>query len=316
MMRRAVLWNTLAMALATAAGAALCASPAAADDATRVALAPLPEVLAQGKLFPPKSQPMAALKSSAARADRDDKKECREDWRDHRVRLCDLPIGYVLDQGVTFANLIPNHPAGFPADDHSYWFNPVVGIGAGTEVSLNVMGAEALRRPGKATFYGGALQKRILRQSGILPTASVGIRGNLGPHDHDTIASYLVGTWKVWGKPCATRGAYLTGGLQYEHYGTDRNLFNQTPIGRPVPKDSSSGLRPFGALNVALSSRLFVSGEIQKRMPWQWNTPYCVKGTLLVFKDWGVQGGVQNVGYITHGFVGIVFGSIGGASRR
>ena len=52
MKRSAVLGHTLAIALATAAaGAALCAGPASADETTKIALAPLPEVLTGASLF-------------------------------------------------------------------------------------------------------------------------------------------------------------------------------------------------------------------------------------------------------------------------
>ena len=48
-----------------------------------------------------------------------------------------------------------------------------------------------------------------------------------------------------------------------------------------------------------------------QRMPWQRNTPYALQGVLALWNGWGVNGGVENVGWKTHGFVGIQIGNFG-----
>src|SRR5690242_8821460 len=118
MKRNAVMGHTLAIALATAAaGAALCAGPASADENTKIALAPLPEVLTGASLFGQKGEAKGELKGESKGEEKGEGEEggnkgCdRADWRRHHVHLRLHPIGYVIDKGLTLTTLTPNNPA-------------------------------------------------------------------------------------------------------------------------------------------------------------------------------------------------------------
>ncbi len=312
-MKQSAVCHSVAMALAAFA---LCATPGRADDTTQLALAPLPEVLSQRNVFHGKRAPMVNLRDHDK--DGKDKKDCTDDWKQHRVRLIDHAIGYVQDTGWTLANLSPNHPAGFPADRYSYYLAPNLALGGGTELSFAFTGSEALGGPGNALFYGAGLKKRLMREGEgwLSPALAIGIQGNMGPDDHDTAAAFLAATKKVHGEPCEPKGIYLTAGAKVEYYDTDRNLANQTPRGRNVRPDESAGIRPYVGVNAALSDRIWLSGEVAKKMPWEFANPFAVRASIALWQDWGVTGGIRSVGYKTHGFIGLLLGSFGGFSRN
>jgi len=190
----------------------------------------------------------------------------------------------------------------------------MVGLGGGTEVVMGAVTSEALGPAGTATFFGGGIQKRLIRETegSFMPEVSLGLRGNIGPHDHKTGAGYLVGTKRLLGHECDDHGAWLTGGYQFEGYDSDVALFRQRRPGHVLTEQSSAGARAFGGLNIAFTQWLFAEAEIADRMPFEFNNPYVVKGIIAPFKGWGINGGVRNTGYQTHGFVGLETGDFFG----
>jgi len=331
MKRSAVVGQALAVALV--AGAALSAVPARADGNGQLALAPLPEVLTQANLFgQPKSDKGAAKGEPKGEAKGEEKGEdhdtgkkaehCRHNWMDERVRLTFHPIGYVYDHGYTLNNLIPDPPSGFVAKHYTFYPTPVIGLGHGFEVEVQALDARrfglkkgaALRAESK-TFFGGAIQKKLSADKGSMPAISIGVRGVVGPDSNDTLAAYLVGTKRIIGKKCGNSGVFLTAGMEYDRYSmNDRGfLLNGafTPFDQEVPDQHEGAIKPFVGLNIAMSKKLFLSGEYAPREEWQFNDMWAAKGTILVIKDWGIEGGVRNNGYHTQEFIGVSIGSLG-----
>jgi len=332
MKRDAVIGQTIGVALTTAAvGVACFAAPVRADDASKMALAPLPQVSSPGTLFPKKAAAPAPKADNAKKANNATTKLRDSEHGDggggtvedptdvFRVGLKDQPVAYVVGKGLAFRNLMPNHPNGFPSDHYSYRLAPVVGIGGGTEISAAWTGAE-----GRTTFlpdesfYGAGIQKRLINEGhGFMPTVSVGVMGNVGPQDHNSLTGYLVGSKRVLGHSSKKKGGggfpglWLTGGYKYQSYDTHdlRALVLLAANGR-APEEEASGARPFGGINLALNKHLFASAEVQQRQGFERDNPFCVRGLLVVSHGFGVEGGIRNVGYISHGYVSLVFGGI------
>src|SRR5207253_1827719 len=120
-------------------------------------------------------------------------------------------------------------------------------------------------------FFGGYLQKRIISEGSLLPTVSIGVRGNRGDDELNTFGSYIVATKRVLGHPCHTPGVWITGGYKYERYGGDIDEVALTPIGRTPPAAHDDGARPFAGMNIAFSKNLFASGEWSHRQPWEFD---------------------------------------------
>jgi len=323
MKRNAVLGHTLAIALTTAAaGVALCAGPASADETSRIGLAPLPEVLAGASLFGQKGESKGESKGEEKGEEEEGGgggKECRSDWINHHVHLRLHPVGYVRPKGFTLTDLVPNHPSGFPNKGYNN-YELTYGMGGGTQIGISAVGARefgtkyAPQNPhGTRTdwFWGGYLQKRLLTERGMLPTLSLGIRGNVGDHSHDTLVPYLVGTKKVLGKPCGVSGVYLTSGVKYERFSTNYPLDLITPISRPVPPFRGDAVAPFEGINIAATKNIFLSAEWAPKLVWEFQDEWALKGELLVWRGWGVEGGWESNGYHTRTFVALEIGSIG-----
>jgi len=325
MKRDAVIGHTFAVALATAAvSAAFCAAPAHADELGKVALAPLPEVMAQGTLFPKKAATTAKpdpQKSKVALRDSDHEGSGGGDPAEEgHVTFRDNPNAYIVNKGFTLRNVMPNHPSGFPADSYQYLFNPTYGFGSG-EIGLSYVQAEGRgHNLPSENFFGISAQQRLIKEGhGFMPTVSLGAQANVGPDDHNTLNGWLVASKRVLGHESKKKGGssfpglWLTGGYRYGSYDThDLRVIGRLVREGEGPSEEVKAGRPFGGINLALNKHLFASAEVQQRMAFERNNPYCVKGTLIVTHGFGFEGGIRNVGFISHGFIGFVYGNVGG----
>jgi len=264
MKRSAVLGHTLAIALATAAaGVALAAGPASADETSQLALAPLPQVLTGTSLFgqvkqgEPKGEQKGEEKGEGEEGG-GKKGQCRDDWRSDHVNYRFHPVGYVLEKNTSsLTDLTPNYPNGFVAK-HFNQLELSRGLGGGLEVGISAaearefgLKAGAVLNPhphDSVWFFGGYMQKKLVSEKGLLPTISIGGRVNQGDDELLSYGVYLVGTKRILGKPCQTPGAWITSGYKWDGYTTDTEegltLAEITPVGRPVPGLDNNGARP------------------------------------------------------------------------
>jgi hypothetical protein len=328
------------MVLATAAaGAALCAGPVHADesqpDVTAEQVAAADRTNAANQAFPSRKQEAAPLRSILNRANlfRQAKDEpmakgegkgegkeegkdeggggaCPWNFQNQSVFLFDNPVAYTLPCGFG-GDFVRNHPAGFPADWFQYYAFGV-GLGGGTDLNLSAVRSEALGTPGSAMFWGAGIKKRLIKEdeTGFMPEVALGIRGNVGPHSHKTGAAYLVGTKKLYGQECGPAGIWLTGGIKAEGYDSDQALFRQRRALHVLLDQSGAGVRTFGGLNIGVTKWLRFAGEVDYPEPWEFNTPFVLRASLTPYQGWGITGGVRNVGYVNHGFVGLEIGDL------
>lgn len=211
----------------------------------------------------------------------------------YRMQLDWHPIGGVVPEGkFRFTNFIRMHPVGFRADTYNLYFGPTYGLGDGWEVTAGVTGAQRLGPGGQALFFGGGVQKLLMKESKNRPALSLGGYGMTGPHDHQSGAIYLAGTKKVWGQ--GDRALFLHGGAKFELYDSD-------------DYGDGTGIRPYAGAMLALSRRALLSGEFSPAQPWEETNVYAIRATYLIWRRVGLSGGIRNNGYETHPFVTVTF---------
>jgi len=330
MKRSAVLGHTLSIALATAAaGVALCAGPASADETSQLALAPLPQVLTGTSLFgQAKGEPKGEQKGEEKGEEKGEgeeggghkKGQCANDWLDAHVNYRFHPVAYTLGNMTSLSNLTPNYPAAFVAK-HYNMYELSRGIGPSTDIGISAVGAKLFglqRAPlnphpnDTEWFFGGYVQQKLVNESGVLPTISLGVRANQGSDEIGTLGGYIVGTKRLIGKPCNVAGLWVTGGYKWEGYDTDTGMANFIGLISPrgnVPPTSDDGARPFAGMNIAFSKNFAVGGEWSHRQPWQFEDMWSARGILLIWHGWGVEGGVEDNGYHERTFVALELGS-------
>jgi hypothetical protein len=213
---------------------------------------------------------------------------------DYRLRLEYHPIGTVVRKGKLRLSNVPRmHPAGFRADDFSFYPSPTYGLGDGWQVSAGVTGAERIGRGGNALFYGLGLQKLLLEETDGRPAISLGAYGMVGPHSHGTGNVYLSATKQVWNR--GKHAVFVHGGGKFEFFDGD-------------DYGSGTGLRPYVGLTYLLGRRYSLVAEYSLSQPWQRDDMWAVRATALVYRSLGVSGGFRNNGFDTHGFIGLTLG--------
>jgi hypothetical protein len=215
--------------------------------------------------------------------------------KEYRLGLEFEPIGPVIPQGhFRVTNLLPMHPAGFRASTYSLFPAPTYGLGEGWEITAGATGANRLGPGGEAIFFGAGVQKQFVKERHGLPAVSVAGYGMAGPHEHRSEALLLAATKSVLGGPRRGFTVYVHGGVRGEH-------FDSPDYGH------STGVRPYAGLNVSVGKRFFVAGELSLTQPWERSKLYSVGGTYLIYRSFGVSGGIHNDGYRTYPFIGLAF---------
>jgi len=219
-------------------------------------------------------------------------------WHDLRPQLDYHPIGMVLPKGkLRFSNLLRPHPAGFRADEMGSLFSPVYGLGDGWEITAGVTDAERVGRGGEALFYNAGVQKQLVTETRSRPAVSVGGYGIFGPHSFRGGTGFLAATKLLHGKQRSPFAVFLHGGVKFQGYESD-------------DYGDGTGIRPYVGSVLAVNRRFFVSAEFSPNQPWAQDDMWALRGTYVVMikgQTVGVTGGIRNVGYGSHSFIGISF---------
>lgn len=230
----------------------------------------------------------------AARAGDDEASFDSSEWlSSHRIRLDWNQVGPVVPRGkLTLANQIRMHPPGFRADTYDLLLAPTYGFASGWEVTAGVTMAQRLGPGGTAFFYGAGLQKEIVRGEGWIPSVSLGGYGMGGPHDYFGGSLYLAATERLYDSDGL--GIFLHGGARWE-------IFSSDDYG------DANGIRPFFGVTVDYKKKYTLSGEFSPRQSFEGRSMWSVRGSVRVYKNVSISGGIRSSGYRTHPFVGIWF---------
>lgn len=219
-------------------------------------------------------------------------------WEELRPQLEYHPIGMVLPKGkLRFINLLRMHPAGFQADEIDPFISPTYGLGGGWQATIGSAWAERLGPGGSALFYGAGIQKQLVYEGRSKPAVSVGAYGMFGPGSYQGGTLFLSATKLAVGAPGKRFALFLDAGAKLQTYDSD-------------DYGSSTGIRPYVGATVAVGRRFFIVTEFSPNQPWAPEDMVVVRGTYVVRikgQTIGVSGGVRNVGYGSHGFVGLTF---------
>lgn len=238
----------------------------------------------------------AILAPAAARADDADPNllDSTHWLQRHRIDLEWGEVGPVVKKGkLDFTSQIRMHPAGFKADTYDLLVAPVYGFANGWEATAGVSMAQRLGPGGTAFFFGGGLQKEILRGEDWRPSVSLGGYGMFGPHDYQGGSVYLAATEKLYSDKRGF-GAYLHGGAKYE-------LFSSDDYG------DHSGVRPYTGLSLSYKRKYSLAAEWAPRQSFEQRDPWAVRAAVRVYKQFEISGGIRSSGYRTHPFIGFGF---------
>lgn len=228
------------------------------------------------------------LAASAGAQSVPEEREAR--WVADHVSLDLLPVAYVVPRGhFSLGGSMNMPPVGLPASRYSLYPDLQYGAAARTQVALGVAGADRPGRTGEALFYTLGVQRVLLPGTRTAPTVSLGGYGFLAPHDLHGGVAYLVASQKL------TPQAYPHGA--FAHVGLELQSF--------AGAGSRTGVQPFVGANYAWSRRLRFSAEFRSRMTWERHHLYSLKGVILLYRGFGLNGGFRDNGYRAEPFIGI-----------
>lgn len=231
----------------------------------------------------------------AARADEEPDSLDSSQWLNrNRIRLDWQQVAPVLPKGrLRFSSQIRMHPPGFRADTYDLLFAPTYGFANGWEATAGVTMAQRLGPGGNALFFGGGVQKEILRGKGWTPSVSLGGYGMAGPHDYQGGSLYLAATERLL-TTSQGLGIYFHGGARYE-------IFSSDDYG------DHSGIRPYLGATIDYKKKYSISGDFSPRQSFEQRSMWSVRANVRVYKNLEVNGGIRSSGYRTHPFIGISF---------
>ena len=210
-------------------------------------------------------------------------------WVADHVSLDLLPVAYVIRRGhFSLGGSMNMPPVGLPASRYSLYPDLQYGVAARTQAAIGVSGADRLGTGGQAIFYTLGLQQVLLPETRTVPTLSVGGYGFLAPHNRHGGVAYLVASKQL------TRQAYPRG--VFAHLGLEVQTF--------ADADSHTGVQPFVGANYVWSRRIRFSAEFRPRMSWEGEDSYSLKGVVLLYRGFGLNGGFRDNGYRAYPFIG------------
>jgi hypothetical protein len=211
-------------------------------------------------------------------------------WVADHVSLDLLPVAYVIPRGhFSLGGSMNMPPVGFPASRYSLYPDLQYGLTGRDQVAIGVSGADRLGTRGQAIFYTLGLQHVLLPETRTAPTLSVGGYGFLAPQNRHGGVAYLVAS-KQWTRQAYPRGVFAHLGLEVQTFAN---------------AEADTGVQPFVGANYVWSRRLRFSAEYRPRLSWERQDIYSLKGVVLLYRGFGVNGGFRDNGYRAEPFIGI-----------